>query len=157
MDSLIIYTDGSHKAKWGSWAFVIVLDGAIVHEASGRTRYTNSLRMEFHAAIEALSFLKPKSHGILFSDSRILINAVNNPLKRPAINSDQMETILKLSSDKQLNWSWVKAHSGNVFNDRCDELCTQARLSTIGISCKITPLKLNFFDETFPVVRKAHF
>ena len=129
MDYLTIYTDGSHKAKWGSWAFVIVQAESIIHEASGRARYTNSLRMEFHAAIEALTFLKPNSHGTFFSDSRILINAVNNPLKRPSANADQMDSILHLSSDKRINWSWVKAHSGNVFNDRCDELCTRARLS----------------------------
>ena len=127
VDQLKIYTDGSHKKKWGSWAFIIVQDDVVVHEASGRERYTDSLRMEFQAAIEALKYLKPKTQAQLFSDSRILVNAVLDPLKRPAVNADQVQALLKLNSSHQVTFNWVKAHSGNVFNERCDSLCNQAR------------------------------
>ena len=128
MNTLLIYTDGSHKAKWGSWAFIIVMEGKIIYEQSGRERYTNSLRMEFQAVIEALTFLQPNTEAKIFSDSRILVNAVLNPRKRPEAVADQIEIILQLSANHRLAWNWIKAHAGNPFNQRCDDLCAKARL-----------------------------
>ena len=64
-----VYTDGSHKGKWGSWAFVVVKNNKVFHEASGRVRYTASHRMEFQAALEALYFLDHGSVAHFYSDS----------------------------------------------------------------------------------------
>ena len=59
--NLEIFTDGSHKGRWGSWAFVVVRDNIVLIENSGRERKTNSHRMEFQAAIEALKHLPEQS------------------------------------------------------------------------------------------------
>ncbi len=123
-----IYTDGSHKGKWGSWAYVIVHKNKIVYEASGRVRKTNSHRMEFQAAIEALSYLKPGTLACLHSDSKVLIDSALDPESRPQVNADQSEKIDELSSMHYISWKWVKAHSGIPFNERCDQLCMAARL-----------------------------
>lgn len=123
----MIYTDGSHKAKWGSWAFVIVHRNKIIHQGYGRESRTNSHRMEFQAAIEALKYLVPKSRVIVHTDSKVLLNAVTASLKRPAVNPDQVETLFDLMAKNNVTWQWVKAHSGNKYNEICDELCRQAR------------------------------
>lgn len=126
-DQLQIYTDGSHKGKWGSWAFVVVRHNQIVHEASGRRRRTDSHHMEFQAAIEALQFLKPGSRAAIFSDSKVLLAHVNKKTKRKPINLSQVESIQHLTEKNDISWHWVKAHSGNLYNERCDELCVLAR------------------------------
>ncbi len=122
-----IYTDGSHKEKWGSWAFVVVKNHKVLHESSGSTRKTNSLRMEFQAVVEALSYLKPRSKAVLHSDSKIIIDCFNSPYLRPNSNLDQLEQIDELLVTRKVKWKWVKGHSGIVFNERCDQLCVLAR------------------------------
>lgn len=126
---LHIYTDGSHKEKWGSWAFVVVRNHKIINESSGRVRKTNSHRMEFQAAIEALTYLSVGSTAILHSDSKVLIDCFNPPHERPAVNADQLEQLDALLLDRNITWKWVKAHSGIKYNERCDELCILARQS----------------------------
>ena len=125
--SFDIFTDGSHKGKWGSWSFVIVSKNKIIHESSGRIRNTNSHRMEFQAAIEALSFLKKRSKVRLYSDSRVLVKVLTEPRQRLAVNTDQLLKLDRLKAEHDITFSWVKAHSGVGFNERCDELCRLAR------------------------------
>lgn len=121
-----IYTDGSHKGKWGSWAFVVVRKGKVIHEASGKSRRTNSHRMEFQAAIEALLYVKEGAVVNMHSDSKVLINCALN-LKRPVVNKDQVDALEKLILKNKVTWNWVKAHAGISYNERCDELCLKAR------------------------------
>jgi ribonuclease HI len=117
---LEIYTDGSHKGKWGSWAFVVVKYNKIIYEASGRVRGADSNSMEFQAAIEALTYLKPKTKACIYSDSRILINCLSSKDERAL-------ELINLAPEKYISWKWVKAHNGNIYNERCDELCIKAR------------------------------
>lgn len=124
-----VYTDGSHKGKWGSWAFVVVQNNKIIYEASKRVSKTNSNSMEFQAAIEALNYLKPNVKACIFSDSRVLIKAVTSTENRPRANADQIKSIDELLVGRNVTWKWIKAHSGIQFNERCDELCITARVS----------------------------
>lgn len=123
---LQIYTDGSQKGAWGSWAFVIVKKNKIIHEASGRERLAGSNRMEFQAAVKALTYLPEHADAQVFTDSRILINAIKG-LKQPSAHEDQILNLRELCENKRITWHWVKAHSGIKYNERCDELCIQAR------------------------------
>lgn len=122
-----IYTDGSHKGKWGSWAFVVVRRGRIIFEASGRERRTTSHRMELQAAIQALAYLAKPSRVRIFSDSRILVDSMCKPEKKIPADADQLALLKKESSRHDVEWYWIKAHSGINFNERCDQLCIQAR------------------------------
>lgn len=122
-----IYTDGSHKGKWGAWAFVVTQNGRIIHEASGRVSRTNCNRMEFQAAIEALTYLKTGAKARIFSDSRVLIQAMGSTTKQPQGSEDQLQALEVLTASRQINWKWIKAHSGIRLNERCDELCIAAR------------------------------
>lgn len=122
-----IYTDGSQKGQWGSWAFVVTQRGRIIHEASGREKKADNNRMEFQAAIEALTYLKTGAKARIYSDSRVLIKAVQSKKDRPQIVEDQLTHLDELMASRRINWKWVKAHSGNQFNERCDKLCIEAR------------------------------
>ncbi len=123
---LEIYTDGSSKAKVGSWAYVISRNGKCIVENSGRIRRANSNSMEFQAAIEALSFIKDNSKVTLFSDSRVLIDAMKYGVE-PHAHEAQIEELMRLNDKHTIKWTWVKAHNGNKWNERCDELCSLAR------------------------------
>lgn len=123
---LEIYTDGSSKRGVGSWAYVVSRRGKCVVENSGRNRRANSNRMEFQAAIEALSSVPKNSKVKLFSDSRILVNTMKLGAG-PQAHQAQIETLLRLNLSHRVEWQWVKAHNGNKWNERCDELCTLAR------------------------------
>ncbi|MEK6628678.1 MAG: ribonuclease H [Bdellovibrionota bacterium] len=144
--TLEIYTDGSSKGGVGSWAYVISQNGKCIVENSGRIRRANSNSMEFQAAIEALSFVPENSNVTLFSDSRILVNAMKygEPL---SAHQPQIDTLMGFNDKHTIKWQWVKAHNGNKLNERCDELCTLARNSRpIETSAKNTLLKKEQFS-----------
>ncbi len=134
-----VYTDGSCKDGCGSWAYVIVRSGKIHRECSGSMRNCNSNFMEFQAAIEALKSLPANSHITLYSDSRILVDAVTLRMSewksygwlkkngRSIPHLDQIKALDDLNESHQIDWKWVKAHAGNTYNERCDELCTITR------------------------------
>ena len=124
---LEIFTDGSHKGRWGSWAFILVRGKKVIFEASGRERKTNSHRMEFQAAIEALKYLPKGTKALLHTDSRVLLETVSGENKRAPVNADQVKELLELTMKHKISWCWVKAHAGQIYNERCDQLCVQAR------------------------------
>jgi ribonuclease HI len=135
---LSIYTDGGWKKGMGSWAFIVVSDTRILHESWGRVRKTGSNRMEFQAAIEALKWLPKGTQATIHSDSQVLVEGLTKKWKRwkaddfmkgphPLFNRDQLVTLDQLLEDRKVEWKWVRAHSGHFANERCDELCVQAR------------------------------
>jgi ribonuclease HI len=130
--SIDIYTDGSHKSGWGSWAYVIVKNGIIIHEASGKVRPTSSTHMEYQAAIEAFRYLNVRTRVRLFSDSKILIDSIRPFATKPFMPrafQDSIMALKKVSHGHDVNWFWIKSHAGHEFNERCDQLCTSARHS----------------------------
>jgi ribonuclease HI len=129
--SLEIYTDGSQKGKWGSWAYVIVKKNKILKENSARILKSSSNEMEFQAAIEAIKNLPERSVATLYSDSKILIDTLQNKQDGPKNQSLQIQTLKELCLKHQLTYQWVKAHSGHIFNERCDQLCLNARKSYV--------------------------
>lgn len=128
--SLEIYTDGSFKNGCGAWAYVVVRRGKVIDEASGRVKKAGSNHMEFQAAIEALKSLSTKFKIKIYSDSRILVDAMTltpDETTRPFAFSEQWQILQELEKNHRVTWQWVKAHSGLEFNERCDELCIAAR------------------------------
>lgn len=124
--ALEIYTDGSSKDGLGSWAYIISRHGKCIVEKSGNLRGANSNVMEFQAAIEALSFIPVNSKITLFSDSRILIDTMKFG-DGPHAHQTQINILMDLNDKHKITWQWIKAHRGNKFNERCDELCALAR------------------------------
>lgn len=135
-----IYTDGSCLPnKRGAWAYLILKDDHIMSQGSGPARRTSSNRMEFMGAMMALKAVPEGSKVILWTDSRILLDAAqtkillwkNNGWLRPkgqaVIDLDIVKELDQLMQTRQVEWRWVRGHSGHPHNEYCDELCRKAR------------------------------
>lgn len=139
-----IYTDGgaSPNPGLGGWAAVLISPGHGNHqkEISGAEPDTTNNRMELTAAIMALRSLKKPCTVKMFTDSKYLRNAFEQGWlakwqrngwkaagKKPVLNQDLWQELLKLAGVHAISWHWVKGHADDELNNRCDELVQLAR------------------------------
>lgn len=142
MKKVLIYTDGSSRGNPGPGGYgALLLSGDLKKELSGGYVETTNNRMELLAVIMALESLKVPCLVEVVSDSRYVINAMNNGWihgwqqrgwtkadKKPLKNIDLWKRVYDVLSVHDIEWRWVKGHTGNVHNERCDELATSAAL-----------------------------
>ncbi|MBU6397625.1 MAG: ribonuclease HI [Rhodospirillales bacterium] len=135
-----IWTDGGCKPNPGpgGWAAILKFRGA-VRELSGGDGDTTNNRMELTAAAQALTALKRPCVVKLHTDSEYLKNGITrwhqgwvrknwrSSTGDPVKNMDLWKLILEAAKPHQIEWLWVKGHSGDAMNDRADELATAAR------------------------------
>lgn len=140
MREVQIYTDGACRGNPGpgGWGAILVC-GEHKKELSGGEPSTTNNRMELLAAIYALEQLKYPCGVTLTTDSKYLCDAITKGWatqwkrngwrrsnKEPAANPDLWERLLSLLSIHKVEFVWVKGHNGHPFNERCDEMATQA-------------------------------
>ena len=112
-------------------------------ELSEGFRHTTNNRMELLGVIAGLKALKNPCKVNLYSDSKYLIDAFNNGwLKsweengwkkkdnKPVLNVDLWKKLIKLNCIHKVKFIWVKGHSANIENERCDFLAVTAATST---------------------------
>ncbi len=136
MKKLNIYTDGacSGNPGKGGWGAVLVYNG-IEKEISGAEMHTTNNRMELTAVIKALQLLKEPCEVELITDSKYVCDAVNKGWvygwkkkgwiksdKKPALNVDLWEDLLKQLNIHKVTFIWVKGHNGHPYNEKCDKL-----------------------------------
>ena len=136
MKKLNIYTDGacSGNPGKGGWGAVLVYNG-IEKEISGAEMHTTNNRMELTAVIKALQLLKEPCEVELTTDSKYVCDAVNKGWvygwekkgwiksdKKPALNVDLWEELLKQLNIHKVTFIWVKGHNGHPYNEKCDKL-----------------------------------
>ncbi len=135
-----IYTDGACIGNPGPGGYgVVLLFGENRKELSGGFLRTTNNRMEVLAAIEGLKLLNEKCSVTLYSDSRYLVEAMEKGWasrwkkkgwrrnkKEKALNPDLWDALLGLCEYHAVRFEWVKGHSGNPENERCDQLATAA-------------------------------
>jgi ribonuclease HI len=135
MYEVTIYTDGACRGNPGPGGIGIILEsGKRRKEISKGYRKTTNNRMELLAAITGLSSLKKKCSVKLFSDSNYLVESMENGwVQRWAANQwkkkenrDLWIELLKLCSQHQVKFIWVKGHADNPYNNRCDQLAVDA-------------------------------
>lgn len=140
MKQVTIYTDGACKGNPGPGAYgVVLLFGEHRKEVSAGYRLTTNNRMELLAAITALNLLQQPCKVELHSDSKYLVQAMNdrwidgwqkkgwvNSKKEPVKNKDLWLQLLDAIGSHDITWKWVKGHAGNTENERCDELANEA-------------------------------
>ncbi len=135
-----IWTDGGCRPNPGpgGWAAILKFKGAMKELAGAEAETTNN-RMELTAAAEALGALTRPCRIVLHTDSQYLKDGITrwhsgwvrknwrtaggDPVK----NMDLWKRILEAAKPHEIDWRWVKGHSGNPMNERADELATQAR------------------------------
>ena len=130
-----IYTDGACKGNPGpgGWG-VLMIAGENRRELCGGEAATTNNRMELSAAIEALRALKRPTRERLFTDSKYVMQGIETWIhgwkkngwrtsdKKPVKNMDLWQALDALAAQQQIEWRWVKGHSGDPGNERADAL-----------------------------------
>ncbi|MGI9485341.1 MAG: ribonuclease HI [Geminicoccaceae bacterium] len=134
-----IHTDGgcSGNPGPGGWGAVLRWRG-LAKELSGYEADTTNNRMELMAAIQALETLKRPMKVKMITDSNYVRRGITGWLmgwkangwktadKKPVKNKDLWERLDAATERHQIEWRWVKGHSGNADNERADKLATEA-------------------------------
>ncbi len=138
MNPVRIYTDGAclHNPGPGGWAALLITDNDEL-ELTGGARYTTNNRMEMIAAIKGLEACQNSSKVLLFTDSKYLRDGItvyirtwrkngwrtakNSPVK----NIELWQRLDELVHVQEVQWHWVKGHSGNPENERVDSLARE--------------------------------
>ncbi|MGG6268328.1 ribonuclease HI [Leptolyngbya sp. AN03gr2] len=145
-----IYTDGacSGNPGPGGWGTVIYFGDGTVQELGGYDPETTNNRMEMQAAIAALDYYRSsgQSHVVaLYTDSEYVKNGITKWLPgwkkkgwktstgKPVLNQDLWEQLDELDSPK-VEWRYVRGHSGDPGNERCDVI---ARSFSLGKQPKL--------------------
>ena len=117
-----IFTDGSciNNPGKGGWAYIILKNDKISYIGTGSDINTTNNRMELYAIIKSLEFTK-NNNVTIYTDSKLIMNCCKNIWKRKS-NLDLWEEYDKVSRNKNVDFVWVKGHSGNKFNECVDKL-----------------------------------
>ena len=138
MKQVIIYTDGACRGNPGpgGWGALIRLD-AIEKEIFGGQVDTTNNQMELRAAIEGLAALKERCSVELYTDSKYVMDGItqwiqnwkkNNwrtAAKKDVKNKELWKKLDQLISQHQVQWHWVKGHSGDTGNETADLLANK--------------------------------
>ena len=130
-----IYTDGACRGNPGpgGWGALLIAGKLEKTLHGGETETTNN-RMELTAAIEALNALKGPRKVILHTDSKYVMDGINEWMpnwkkrgwkttaRKPVKNQDLWQALDAAASRHEIDWRWVKGHDGNPGNEKADEL-----------------------------------
>ena len=140
MKHIEIYTDGACKGNPGpgGWG-VLLISGEHRREISGSEPHTTNNRMELMAAIRGVEALKkPGTVARVYTDSQYVIKGISEWVaawkqrgwktadKKPVKNQDLWERLDAIAQQHQLEWHWVRGHSGVEGNERVDQLANEA-------------------------------
>lgn len=139
MKKVDLFTDGSCLGNPGPGGFGAVLRYGIKEkELSQGFRLTTNNRMELLAAIAGLEVLKEPCEVILTTDSQYVKKGITQWIhgwkkrgwktadKQPVKNIDLWQRLDKAVSQHNIEWKWVKGHTGHAENERCDDLARNA-------------------------------
>jgi ribonuclease HI len=147
MSTVDIYTDGACRGNPGpgGWA-AILMSGGSERELSGAETATTNNRMELLAVIHALGALKRSVRARVYTDSQYVRLGMTEWLagwkargwrtadRKPVKNQDLWERLDQLAASHEIEWHWVKGHSGNPGNERCDALANAAIDTMLGLN-----------------------
>ncbi|MEU3306504.1 ribonuclease HI [Nocardiopsis sp. NPDC055551] len=138
--SVVIYTDGACSGNpgpggWGVW----LRYGEHERELYGGEAQTTNNRMELMAAIQALESLTRPVPAIVHTDSSYVRNGITSWVhgwkkrgwttasKKPVKNVDLWRRLDELAARHEVEWRWVRGHSGDEGNEYADELARRGR------------------------------
>lgn len=142
MKTVELFTDGACKGNPGPGGWGVLLrfkrDSQTVEKSlcGGEAETTNN-RMELMAAIEGLKALKEPCQVILTTDSQYVRQGITawisnwkkngwkTAAKKPVKNSDLWQALDAQTQLHNVDWRWVKGHSGHRENEIADELANK--------------------------------
>jgi len=135
-----IFTDGACKGNPGpgGWGALLRYQGK-ERELLGAEAETTNNRMELMAVIRALESLKHNKYPVMLTtDSRYVMDGVTQWMsgwkkrgwktaaRQPVKNKDLWQRLDAVHQNHQVEWRWVKGHSGHLENERVDQLANDA-------------------------------
>lgn len=134
-----IFTDGACRGNpgIGGWG-ALLRYGTIEKKLYGAEAYTTNNRMELTAVMMALRALKRPCYVNIVTDSQYVKNGMTQWMadwqknhfytksKKPVKNIDLWQALSDLANLHQIQWHWVKGHSGHPENTLVDNLANQA-------------------------------
>ena len=144
MDKVEIFTDGACKGNpgpggWGAW----LRNGEHEKEICGGEANTTNNRMELMAVIEALTALSRPCNVVLHTDSQYVQKGISEWIhgwkkrgwktaaKEPVKNADLWQALDAAQARHQVEWRWVRGHSGHAGNERADQLANRGCASVM--------------------------
>jgi ribonuclease HI len=147
LTEVVIYTDGACKGNpgpggWGAW----LKSGTTEKDLFGGELNTTNNRMELTAVIEGLAALKRPCKVLLYLDSQYVRKGITEWIrgwkakgwvtasKQPVKNVELWQRLDKLVTEggHQIEWRWVKGHSGDPGNERADMLANKGVDKALG-------------------------
>ncbi|MGE4562136.1 MAG: ribonuclease HI [Rhodospirillales bacterium] len=134
-DTIEIFTDGacSGNPGPGGWGVLLRWRGHEKELYGGVGKTTNN-RMELMAAIRGIETLKPGSRVVLVTDSAYVRDGITEWIhswkrngwktaaKKPVKNEDLWRRLDAALADHEVEWRWVRSHTGHTDNERADGL-----------------------------------
>ena len=135
--SVTLHTDGACLGNPGPGGWAAILQWG-EHESvlSGGLADTTNNQMELMAVIMGLEALKRPVSITVVSDSRYVLNGIQNWIagwkrngwknakKQPVANQELWPRLDAATQSHQIEWQWIKGHAGHPLNERCDELAS---------------------------------
>jgi ribonuclease HI len=135
-----LYTDGASSGNPGPGGYGVILKYLDKEkELSGGFRKTTNNRMELMAVIEGLKSLKEKCKVNIHSDSKYIVDAVEQEWiykwkslgwkrnkRQKLLNPDLWKVLFDLLQKHEVKLFWVRGHNGHPENQRCDYLAVKA-------------------------------
>ena len=136
-----IFTDGACKGNpgVGGWG-VLIKSSNYINELKGYEQLTTNNRMELIAVIEGIKSIEKNANIEITTDSKYVKNGINlwidnwkkngwkTSSKKPVKNKELWVDLDKLVQNYNIEWKWVKGHSGHPGNERADQLANAAIL-----------------------------
>lgn len=138
MAAVEIFSDGACKGNpgVGGWGALLRM-GETEKELFGGEANTTNNRMELMAVIQALTALTRPCEVLIHTDSQYVMKGMmewidgwkakgwKTAAKQPVKNDDLWKTLDKLVAMHDVDWRWVKGHSGHPENERADQLANR--------------------------------
>ena len=138
-----IFTDGACSGNPGPGGWGAILRyGRHEREMHGGESWTTNNRMELMAAIQALEALTRSTQVTLYTDSVYLRDGITKWVdtwqqngwrtasKKPVKNVDLWQRLVGATQRHQVEWVWVRGHTGHPENERADALARSGIEST---------------------------
>jgi len=140
-----IWTDGACKGNPGPGGWGALLrSGSKERELFGGARDTTNNRMELLAVIEALGALTRRCTVIVHTDSQYVKQGITEWLRqwerrgwktadrKPVKNVELWQQLDAQVQRHDVQWRWVKGHSGDPGNERADALANRGVAQVLG-------------------------
>ncbi len=133
-----IFADGACRGNPGpgGWGALLRFKG-VEKELYGAEPETTNNRMELTAVIKALESMKRPCSINITLDSKYVLDGIQSWIenwkkkgwktasKKPVKNEDLWKQLDQLIQQHEIQWNWVKGHSGHDENERVDQLANK--------------------------------